>query len=269
MLPVRLISESPRSRIRSRRGGEILPLHLNVPGHPLRVLIQAGGEPITLADLVPVAREIADLLVRIATKQRRQDGDCISCRKGCTACCRYLVPVSAPEAVCLWNKIRSMPEETRRRLLEPCIHTARTVLSAHQAARGDAPSPPNTTLYQLGRWYAGLELPCPFLDKKVCAIYGLRPIVCQEHIATSPVRYCGGFQPAEGALAPPPLRMSEALAQLSAELQPDWPKAILLPLSLAWANDRTEAQDRAFPPRMLFARLGEILHQQQRQFSAA
>jgi len=38
--------------------------------------------------------------------------------------------------------------------------------------------------------YAGLNLPCPFLDENKCSIYPVRPICCASHHSVSPIEWC-------------------------------------------------------------------------------
>lgn len=78
--------------------------------------------------------------------QRFAEG--ISCRAGCSGCCRHLTlfPV---EAASLVVALAALPEETRRLL----------------AARGEIPA----------------DGPCPLLQDDRCLAYPDRPIICRTH----------------------------------------------------------------------------------------
>ena len=52
----------------------------------------------------------------------------VSCKKGCAACCRMLVPVSAPEAFALKEMVHALPEPRRLAILNK-IAEARTRLA--------------------------------------------------------------------------------------------------------------------------------------------
>ena len=52
-------------------------------------------------------------------EQRRllEAGERVSCQKGCAACCRMLVPISAPEAFALAQTIDRLEQDQRTRLM--------------------------------------------------------------------------------------------------------------------------------------------------------
>jgi Fe-S-cluster containining protein len=121
------------------------------------------------------------------------DQQAISCRKGCGACCRQLVPVSALEARELARMIDQMPEPRRtvlrgrfaaaRRRLE---HDAPDLLAALRHA--EELSPPQ--IAALGHQYFRLGIACPFLEDESCSIYEHRPVDCRQYLVVSPPEHC-------------------------------------------------------------------------------
>ncbi|WP_439614407.1 hypothetical protein, partial [Reyranella sp.] len=88
--------------------------------HPITV--PAG--PVAAADVVPALQGLVNAVVTAA-----EAGKAISCRKGCGACCRQLVPVSRTEAERLLETVAALPAE-RRAVLEARFAAAEAALAA-------------------------------------------------------------------------------------------------------------------------------------------
>ena len=67
----------------------------------VRWQIEVPEAPITLAELAAVFLPLDDQLVQLAHDNTAAAGKPSSCREGCAACCRQLVPLSPPEAFLL------------------------------------------------------------------------------------------------------------------------------------------------------------------------
>ncbi|HEX9453737.1 MAG TPA: YkgJ family cysteine cluster protein, partial [Candidatus Binatia bacterium] len=65
------------------------------------------------AEFLPLARTIVDSVVDHAVSSVETNGQKISCKAGCGACCRQLVPISAVEATKMRELIEAMPEPRR------------------------------------------------------------------------------------------------------------------------------------------------------------
>ncbi len=72
---------------------------LSIKDQPLRVSVNVPDEPIGLSEIVPLARQLADEIVRRTVANIRREGKSISCRKRCTACCSYRRPALGSGAV--------------------------------------------------------------------------------------------------------------------------------------------------------------------------
>src|SRR4051812_14358280 len=73
----------------------------------LRLTVPAG--PTRLVELLPLAHKIATAVVGAAVEDALADGETISCKKGCGACCRQLVPISQVEARRIRDLVVEMP----------------------------------------------------------------------------------------------------------------------------------------------------------------
>jgi len=73
--------------------------------HPITV----PSGPVPAADVVPALQGLVNAVVAAA-----ETGKAISCRKGCGACCRQLVPISRTEGERLLVTVAALPEEWER-----------------------------------------------------------------------------------------------------------------------------------------------------------
>jgi len=63
--------------------------------------------------MLPVIQGFADALIDVAVKAVEEKGRTISCKAGCGACCRQLVPISETEARRIADLVEEMPEPRR------------------------------------------------------------------------------------------------------------------------------------------------------------
>src|SRR2546430_12630845 len=82
------------------------------------VEVPTGFVPVT--EIVPLMRRIGEQAEALEERKSIAAGEAISCKKGCAACCRMLVPVSAPEAFALKDMIAKMPRSEERRVGKEC-----------------------------------------------------------------------------------------------------------------------------------------------------
>src|ERR1039458_10251722 len=69
--------------------------------------------PTRLESLLPVFQRVADSLVGLAAERAGAEGRVVSCRKGCGACCRQIVPISEVEARRIGRLVEELPEPRR------------------------------------------------------------------------------------------------------------------------------------------------------------
>lgn len=152
--------------------------------------IPAG--PVTVEEMLPVFHGIGSALVEIAVKGVEQDGRKISCKAGCGACCRQLVPLSEHEARAITQLLFSMPEPRRTEVMLRFREAIRRVEEAglrpkienlHMANERDERT-------RAGMEYFRLGVPCPFLEEESCSIHEVRPMACREYLVTSDPVHC-------------------------------------------------------------------------------
>ena len=239
--------------------GRTIPIRIEAEPEPIRANVRAGDEPVPLTALMPLARHLADQAADRAARRAADRGETVSCTKGCDACCRYLVPLSEPEARTLAGEVLAAPPAVRDALLDRFNRSARALLAAQrdlgQAAREDSAHAPDP-----GLWYTSLQLDCPLLHRSICSLYSRRPLSCRQHMVSSPPALCVGHRPDEGRLVPGELNVSRALSLLAAEARGDHePEAILLPVAIAWACSDAAGPAPAMPAARAVERLAELL----------
>ncbi|MCC2640417.1 MAG: hypothetical protein K0S45_830 [Nitrospira sp.] len=176
-------------------------------------------------------------------EQRRlaEVGQTVSCHKGCAACCRMLVPVSAPEAFALADAIDRLEQNDRKEILNKLDvarqNLARAGLLKQLSSLAASPEPiSDEAAESLNRAYYTLRMPCPFLENESCSIYADRPAACRELAVISPAAECQDMTSKSILAVPVAVRISTALSLLWSELSATAPRLIPLPLAIDWAN---------------------------------
>jgi Fe-S-cluster containining protein len=198
--------------------------------------------PARLESLLPAFQQVADGLVGLGVERAREQGRTVSCRKGCGACCRQIVPISEVEARRIGRLVEELPEP-RRSEIRARFERARERLDKggllekleHRESftEGEIPS--------FGLAYFHLGIACPFLEDESCSIHPDRPVSCREYLVTSPAINCADPKPGGIDQVELPASVWVALARADA---PD-PAARLIPwvplvLAPRWASEHPD-----------------------------
>jgi len=200
------------------------------------VAVPAGKTTIT--NLLPVLQDFDSRMINRVVDEAAEAGQPISCRKGCGACCRQMVPLSIFEAEFLGDWFNALPKE-RQAELEERFH--RGLIRLKEAGVLDKIMNPNWGLdeksfVQMAVDYFHAGVPCPFLEDESCSIHPIRPLVCREYLVTSPAELCQDPSIHQLSAINLPLRPSQALYKIGQELTHDargWMPLIFL---LAWSR---------------------------------
>jgi Fe-S-cluster containining protein len=111
----------------------------------------------------------------------------------------------------------------------------------------------------VGRWYAALDLDCPFLREGLCTIYHIRPIACREHAVLDTAAYCDGFSPGRGNRLEMPVKVLDALAQTAAEMEQTQVQAVMMPLVPFWYEENRHREFRTWSGPELVSRFLDCL----------
>ena len=163
---------------------------------------------------------IEPILKNTQMREAAAQGKGISCSKGCWYCCTQFIGASLQEceAIVYWLYqhrdicnvfIRQYPEwrarVSKHETLFQGVTQAGNIQSANPHDKGL-----QKAFLEISGEFGKLDIPCPFLDKKVCSIYPVRPFSCMSLISLSPPEYCKPsvdeipFVLAIGSTEPPP-----------------------------------------------------------------
>jgi Fe-S-cluster containining protein len=168
-------------------------VELTVNGRRIALRVSVPAGPVAPSALLPLYRGLAEDLTARAVKAARAVGHTVSCKAGCGACCRQLVPVSPLEARELVRLIERMPEPRRSVIKQRFAELRRRIDVQAPALLERLLRPDLQTREQaadLGREYFTLGIACPFLENESCSIYADRPVDCRQYMVVSPAAYC-------------------------------------------------------------------------------
>ena len=210
-------------------------LRLNVGDLQIAHPITVPNAPGPATAVLPALQGLVNTVVGAA-----ETGKAISCRKGCGACCRQLVPVSRTEGEALLALVEAMPRERRKAVRTRFAAAEAAITRAGLAERGDrSDREPSRSDRELSVAYFALGVPCPFLEDESCSIHPDRPLVCREYLVTSPAELCAG--PAQEGVTPVPV---PKLSLAARRLQDDGDSWFPLAMLMAWSREPRPATKR-------------------------
>jgi Fe-S-cluster containining protein len=221
-----------------------------------KVTVPSG--PVRLRQMLPMLQTLGNALADAAARESEKQGEPVSCKKGCGACCRQLVPIPEVEARRIRELVESMPEPRRseirgrfaealRRLDQGGLLEKLRSRMAWTAGQGQ----------KMGMEYFGLRVPCPFLEEESCSIHADRPLACREYMVSSPPEHCAN--PTTENLRPVrvPLKLWTAVARMDpVEEGSPYIRWVPLTLSLEFAEAHPE-EPEPLPGPELVCRLVE------------
>lgn len=199
---------------------------------------------LTLLETYDLLRKAADERLSARVAAHPQHGAEITCRAGCSACCRQLVVVSPLEAHAIAAHVHAKPELRAR--IDSRLSTWReriaadpnldAKLSAFTTNDGYVSGEDGGAL-ELAYWRA--QLPCPFLEGDHFSVYLARPFACREHHVTSHLALCSQNP---DAVTPADTRLEHrAVASFVGSHAFGLPDRLIpLPHALPYAHDHTD-----------------------------
>jgi Fe-S-cluster containining protein len=254
---------TPEMEHRSARRKPLLLVDVNVEFRIGDDLVHASmpvpAAPTTLVEMLPTFQRLTDSVVGLAVERARAKGVTISCRKGCGACCRQLVPISEPEAHQIAKLIAGLSPDRRAATLDRFARARQTLETAGLLNKLRHPETcTDDELRPLALQYFHLGIACPFLEEEACSIHAERPIACREYLVTSPAANCKQPTPETVRQLKPGLCVSRALEQMDVALGSKRVRWLPLIVAPEWAETQTAAPARRTGPdwlRKLFERL--------------
>jgi Fe-S-cluster containining protein len=215
---------------------------LTIEGTPIEMQMNVPAGPVAPRRMLPVFQQMTSALVDLAAGWAQDLGKTVSCRAGCGACCRQLVPISEIEAHHLAALVDAMPEPRRTAIRERFAEALGRLEPSGVLARLRNPDASlENTVRKLGLEYFHQGVPCPFIEDESCSIHPDRPLASREYLVTSPAEHCRNPTATTVDRLGIPAKVSNAVICLS----PPRPGSALIPfvplvLALEWAAAHPE-----------------------------
>lgn len=209
---------------------------LNIAGVEVVLQVDAPAGPTRPRRLLPVFQQITNAIVNVAVKKAEGKGKIISCKAGCGACCRQLVPIAEIEAFHLRDLVEEMDEPRKAEIKTRFTAALEILKSAGFLEMLERPRELSLEERKtLGNEYFKLQIACPFLENESCSIHPNRPLSCREYLVTSPSENCARPQNnIEGVDLP--AKVSISVYALDSDPSAKLHKWVPLILALEWAN---------------------------------
>jgi len=211
---------------------------LPVGGGFLHASAQVPAGRTTLTELLPIVRNLEGAITGRIAEEAQAAGSPVSCKAGCAACCRQMVPLNLFEAEALMAWLQTLPEE-RRSELEGRFHRALSKL--RDAGVIDKVLDPQWGREEgfatgVAMAYFNAFVACPFLENENCGIYSIRPLACREYMVTSPPELCQDPAKFDVAGVQLPVKLSHVLYAFGRQMERDTRGWIPLVFLLAWGK---------------------------------
>jgi Fe-S-cluster containining protein len=224
---------------------------LSLAGYQLKIQMEVPTGRKRPIHLLPLFNSVANALIDVAETMVAEQGRSITCKKGCGACCRQLVPISLSEAHRLRELVNELPEPRRSEV--------RARFSAARARLAETgllellvdPRRIAQTGESLAIEYFQQAIACPFLEAESCTIHEERPLACREYLVTSEAEHCSRPSAATVRCVKMPAEASAALLRLEST-SPDYAaRWVTLTLALDWAEDHPDATPERPGPELV------------------
>lgn len=169
-------------------------VQLKIGSRPVHLRLTVPTGPAPVRALLPLFHGLDNLVVNIAEEAVEAAGEHISCKAGCGACCRQIVPISESEAHAVKRLVDALPEPRRTQVRERFAAGLRQMAAAGMLKRLRNIEHESNAI-RLGLDYFHVGVPCPFLEEESCSIHPDRPLACREYLVTSPAEFCAKQEP--------------------------------------------------------------------------
>jgi len=247
--PIILLDGSTAGTLQTHGLIDVVEMRLDVACEllPIRIGVREGDAK--LADLAPMARALSSRITDIGVRHFENKGETIPCRKGCAACCHYIVVLTAPDAFCLIEQVLTMPQQQRKKVIKSFGKANEWFGQQHSG------NPLQTGVLP---WYCELRYPCPFLHENQCTIYENRPIACREWMVTGTNHQCLNGNKVKRIL--PSIHIGDVLKHLAVKLEDKTTEDVIFPTVFEWYSHNIDRSKRTWPAKMMVEQFVEILN---------
>ncbi len=214
---------------------------LLIGSYKLKLNLVVPTDEVPPESLMPTLRELCNQVAEGVEQIALENGDEISCRKGCAACCRQYVPISPAEARLLVELVAEMPEP-RRSIIKQRFE------EAVQRFKESEVLEPAMNYNRLGeakrmkmvKDYFQLEIACPFLENESCSIYADRPLICREYMVISSPKHCATLDEDHIKRLKLPVSVAETFSNMEGARRKGVNPCIPLIMALEWTAEHPD-----------------------------
>jgi Fe-S-cluster containining protein len=211
---------------------------------------------VPLATVLSALRSITNGVVDAAVERERVAGRQISCRAGCGACCRQLVPLSHTEAREMPGLVANLEPDHRERVVgrfDAAMERLRASGTLSRLEKCSTLSPEDLRAFVVE--YFELGIACPFLEAESCSIHSTRPLICREYLVTSDPVHCANLS--KEKIAPVTIAADILSALMRVERANNGVRG-WVPLILALSTQDVKTDTERTVPEWVSLVLGEI-----------
>lgn len=189
---------------------------ISIGGSPLAIELTVPAKPVKPQRMLPVFQGMSNLLSDIGEKSADARGEKITCRKGCGACCRQMIPLAEIETYQIAELVESMPEPRRGEIKERFEKAWHHFTEIGLLQRLDAcATASDGEREQVARDYFHENVACPFLEDESCSIHENRPLTCREYLVTSSADHCATLAGGKIRMVALPAKPSETVRRIT------------------------------------------------------
>lgn len=188
---------------------------ISINGEPVEMQLTVPASPVKPQKMLPLFQKMTNSFVQVGVEFVESQGEKISCKKGCSACCRQAVPIAEAEAFALAELVENMNEPKRSRIKKRFAQACERLHEMNWFERMEnfaELTPKKREKLVMEHFYENIE--CPFLENDMCSIHEQRPLICREYLVTTPAENCD--KPTAATIRPvkPLLKTSKAFRRM-------------------------------------------------------
>jgi len=221
-----------------------LRIELTVFDRPLTVEGHVPAGQVRPDELLPFMYAADNAVIAAAVGKIDAEGKAVSCRKGCSACCRAQpVPITPAEAHAVAKLVDALPEPRRTQVRERFADRVARLKAAElfDLFAREVPVADKEQARAAATRYFRLGLVCPFLEDDACSIHPARPFVCRQYLVTSAPELC--VDPLANKVDVVPIPIGAAGAMLTAAEPVAGRPQLTIPLVLALEYDERHREE--------------------------
>jgi len=217
---------------------------LRIGSYKLKLNLVVPTDEVPPEALMPTLRELCNQVADGVAQIAQENGDEISCRKGCAACCRQYVPISPAEARLMVELVEEMPEPGRsiiKQRFEAAVERFKESEVMETAMDYNRLS--EAKRMKMVKDYFQLGIACPFLENESCSIYADRPLICREYMVISSPRHCATLDEDHIKRLKLPVSVAQTFSTMEGARRKGVNPCIPLIMALEWTADHPDDRE--------------------------